>query len=132
MHHPSPTRLTIAMASTALDRIDTIVARPLAEINDFVIRLPGGSFDALKEMDWLFGKQTVENKIQIRRFTAWRNLNVNGMELRFKFSISEDTPDREYVMVCGYKSKDTDNLEIFEGPSAYDSFPLLLCPGGLG
>jgi len=105
-----------------LQRIDTVVAEPrLVEINWFEFQMPGGSFDALKEMDRRFGKQTVENKKQVRTLTAWRYLNVNGMELRFAFSISEDDPKFDGVNVYGFKAPAM-GLICFGGPSAQACF----------
>jgi hypothetical protein len=118
------------MASTVLDlsitniqRMDIIVAGPArVEIDELAFILPGMSFDALKEMDRRFGKQTAENKKQVRDFHAWRNLTVNGMELRVIFRISEHNPEWENVRVSGFKSKDAVSDSCFNGPSAYDCY----------
>jgi hypothetical protein len=86
--------------------------------------MPGRSFDALKEMDLRFGKQTSENKIpkHDRDFRAWRYLTVNGMELRFKFSISERKTRWEDVEVYGFKTNDHVDEYCFSGPAAYDAY----------
>ena len=105
-----------------LRRIDKIVAAPrLVEINNFVFQMPGGSFNALKVMDQRFGKQTVENKKQGRTLTAWRYLNVNGMELRFAFNMHEDDHKFDGVNVFGFRAPAM-GVICFSGPSAHDCY----------
>ena len=84
--------------------------------------MPGRSFDALKEMDLQFGKQTVENKAHVRDFTAWRNLIVCGMELRFKYRVSEHDPGWDSVEVFGFKANDHVDDYCVSGPAAYDCY----------
>ena len=109
--------------------MEKILTEPSVKPKGLVFNLSCSAVDALEALDQRFGKMTLEKKKLNHEFKVWRILNVNGMELRFRFYTAARDLTWNHVDVFGLKHNDTVCDEYFfvgpscfRGPSAYDCY----------
>jgi hypothetical protein len=95
-----------SMLAVHIEAINKLIAGPgVVELDGVCFVLQNSALSALRLLDQAFDMPTSEDIEEGQYFSAWRNLKVGGMEIRFRFSGS--TQDFEFgsVSVHGLKSR---------------------------